>query len=191
MKHYLLVAPDVRQSVWLFYVDEPPGTGPRVRQPYLDLACPICRKIDEVAALTRGLEAGIKLGKRMPEFFHSEDNFPIVSAGFRSFLDSCQATGIKYYDLPSDERFFVAFPEVLFRLEQHPAAFRTEGHCQTCGRPSWSGFGSDLFPVPDGLETGALMFEGGPMLVVSERIADRVAKAKIKGPELHPYFKVN
>jgi hypothetical protein len=39
------------------------------------------------------------------------------------------------------------------------------------------------------------MFEEGPsaapMLVVSERIADRLAKAKIKGPELHPYFKVS
>jgi uncharacterized protein YbbC (DUF1343 family) len=54
--------------------------------------------------------------------------------------------------------------------------------------------GSELYPLRGDFVLGALQFERvtnvAPVWIVSEKIADSLKRAKLKGLEFHPYFKI-
>jgi hypothetical protein len=188
MRHYFLAARDVKKSVLLFF-----SCGRELRDRYRDLACPGCGRIDEFEALRRGIDAEISLPKKTPDFFNSDDHFPIVSKKFRSALSAVPDSAVQYYPFPSDPTHHVAIPTARFPTTAS-AAFRAEGKCGQCGRANWTGWGSELFQFSGEVAVCAFVFEemqcAEPVWLVSEEIAAVLKKSDLKGFDLHPYFKI-
>jgi hypothetical protein len=193
MKNYMLVPQDVRQSRYLF-LEVSLQHGAIVLEQYADLRCDQCGKIDEITALRRGISERIVFPKKMPDFFSSEESIPVVSTEMRSVLESAAPARIEYFSFPSDSRFCVAFPEELIPVDQVNKAFRTEGYCNKCKRVTWCGLGTELFPFRDDFVIGAFLFECAtnctPLWIVCEAVVKSLQKAKLKGLEFHPYFKI-
>src|SRR5262249_43289539 len=95
---------------------------------------------------------------------------------------------------PADDRFFVAFPKLLIPVSPENKAFRTEGLCPECNRVRNCVIGSELYPLRDDFLLGAFLFECAtnvtPLWIVCEEVVQLLKKAKLKGLELHPYFKI-
>ena len=95
MKNYIVVPQDVRQSRYLFFDVDLDGV--KTRESYLDLRCEECGKIDELAALRRGISDSVVFPKKMPDFFSSSEGIEIVSSRMRSVLDSVNNVEIWYF----------------------------------------------------------------------------------------------
>lgn len=192
MKNYMLIPQDVRQSRYLFF-DVDLG-GAKLREPYSDLRCEQCGKIDELTALRRGISDSVVFPKKMPDFFPSSEGIEIVSSGMRSLLESASNIEIWYFPFPSDDRFFVAVPKEMIPVGKGNKAFRTEGVCGKCNRVKECVFGSDLYPLRSDFVLGAFLFECAtnvtPLWIVCEHVVQSLKKANLEGLEFHPYFKI-
>ena len=60
MKLYNLVPTDSRYNEWLFWYQDEAGYV-RPSQFYADLVCELCGKLDEVAAINRGIDPNITI----------------------------------------------------------------------------------------------------------------------------------
>src|SRR5262249_36688629 len=115
----------------------------------------------------------------------------VVSSAMRDHLDSLTGVQVRYFPFPSDPRFFLAFPDMLIRVEKESNAIRSEGYCPLCRRVTWSGFGSEHSPLPKDFILGALPFENSagahPLWIACEDVVNSLKKATLKGIEIHPY----
>lgn len=191
MKNFMLIPEDVPRSQFVLFAEN----GTKVRDTYVDLRCSQCGKIDEFAALDRGVAEGIVFPKKMPDFFSSNEDLDIVSENMRRFLDSLDKVKVRYFPFPSDSRFFVAFPDEMIPVTADNKAFRVEGGwCPVCNRARECVIGSELHPLRSDFVLGALLFETvanvSPMWIVCEKVVDSLKQAKLKGLEFHPYFKI-
>lgn len=193
MKNFLVVSEDVRQSPYVFF-DFDRRYGLKIREQYLDLRCKECGKINEVEALERGIPAAIVISKKMPDFFSSSEGIKIVSRETRLVLDSINHVNIRYYPFPSDPKFFFALPENLIPVTTDNAAFRTEGYCSRCKRVGSCTLGPELYLLPADFVIGAFLFECEtnvtPLWLACEHVVISLKRAKLKGLEFHPYFKI-
>lgn len=188
MKNFMLSAKDIANPPRILF-DQ---VG--MRDIYLDLRCSQCGKIDEFAALSRGISEDIVFPKKVPDFLRSGEDFTIVSDTMRRVLDGLDNVAVRYFPFPSNARFFVAFPDEMVLSEENNKAFRVEGGCcSKCRRVSESVFGSELFPFRSDFVLGALLFERttnvAPMWIGCEKVVESLKQAKLKGLEFHPYFK--
>jgi len=188
----MLMPQDVPQSPFLLFDAE---NGMKMRDSYLDLRCSQCGKIDELAALGRGISEDIVFPKKMPDFFLSSEDISIVSSNMRGVLDALDKVKVRYFPFPSDSRFFVAFPDELIPVDKDNKAFRVEGGCCVeCKRVRECVFGSELYPLRSDFVLGALLFERvtnvSPLWIGCENIVTSLKRAKLKGLEFHPYFKI-
>ena len=132
MRLYNLVPTDNRYNDWLFwYVDE--GGYVRPRQFYADLVCGLCGKLDEVAAINRGIDPSVTI-KSKRDFIEMSDGIMIVSQHAKDVITGEGIKGLRYIPLP-DKKHFVPWPELRVKTDPSKAGFEYVGpRCGRCGR---------------------------------------------------------
>ena len=88
------------------------ASGGRSRVPremYKDLCCQVCRKIDEFAALARGLDPGIKI-KAKTDFVRCFDGPLCCSFRAADVIRGSGAWGVDIIPLPGDPNYFLLWP---------------------------------------------------------------------------------
>lgn len=132
MKYFELTPNDQRYTNWLFYRDT---DRIRLRDLYTDLQCPVCRKLDETAALAQGIEADVRL-MATDDYVISSDNFIVISARLLHLFASNGVSGFRTYPIPGDDRYVVAWPQLLVPTDKSRAGIEIQGPvCPKCGRP--------------------------------------------------------
>jgi len=137
VKYFELSAKDALDSSWILFRQPPPEGLVEVRARYADLACPECRKMDERAAVARGLEPDVRLQAR-GDWVTTDEGFTCCSARARQTLDEAGVAGLRYIPLPADARYLLVVPEEVVRvdLEAWKQCFEYGRPCPRCGRPS-------------------------------------------------------
>jgi len=77
MRLYNLVPADSRYNDWLFWYEDAAGCV-RPRRTYGDLVCPRCGKLDEPAAVARGIDAGVTIQAKR-DFIEMSDGLIVVA----------------------------------------------------------------------------------------------------------------
>lgn len=153
--HYYIIEPvDNCTNIWVLGYDDP-VLGHRLFDEYLDLICANCGKVDETAAVRRGVNSFVRVRSHRDakrDFIGTEDGFFLVSQRFKSVVSDARITGLEMINIPGDRRFLLALPTRVATnfasagLEVHPAygitPFRTSGsrletpdhRCTVCGR---------------------------------------------------------
>ena len=106
----------------------------RTRDRYADMKCPKCGKLDELSAIRRGIDDGIKL-KTQRDFFPNGDWLCCVSARFQQVYKEEQFTGLDFVEVPGAHGTAVVAP--LRRVKTDPARSGMKflgSPCEICGR---------------------------------------------------------
>lgn len=104
-----------------------------LRNRYADLACPRCKKFDEVEALRRGIEADIRVRSKRDVFANAE----WMTCVSRRFLDIAAEEGISGFESApiGQTGFSVLFPGVEAPVDVKLTSMRFIGvPCEHCGR---------------------------------------------------------
>lgn len=102
-------------------------------QAYEDLVCPKCKKIDEKAALERGVQANVTVKSRRA-FLGSADDFYIVNESSKAALLSLFAEEIDFFPIRSSLHF-VASAKTWVQPNPLDPGFRFgRDQCSKCGR---------------------------------------------------------
>ncbi len=118
---------------WLFFEDDENGRLV-VREEYGDLVCPACGKIDEAAALARGIGDGFRCRTDRDLVATSED-WLCASARFREFVEASRLEGLGFVPVPHSD-YHVVQPTTLVETDETAAGFENHRLCGTCGRYS-------------------------------------------------------
>src|SRR5262245_6265853 len=81
-----------------------------VMQQYADLVCQRCGKVDERAALARGIQASVTVKSKRP-FLGSDDDFYLLDERAKKAISGILPEYIEYYRLPSSP-YYVACAKV-------------------------------------------------------------------------------
>src|SRR5262249_5521850 len=87
-----------------------------VMEAYQDLVCQKCGKVNEMAALARGIQAGVVVKSKRP-FLGSADNFYLVDERGKEAFSAVVPERIDYYQIPSSA-FYVACAKIWFEPEE-------------------------------------------------------------------------
>jgi hypothetical protein len=106
---------------------------PIVTEEYQDLLCPKCGKVNEKAALVRGIQGGVVVKSKRP-FLASADDFYLLDERGKQVFSSVVPDQIDYYRIPSST-FYVAFAKECLEPDENDPGFRfVRGRCRQCGR---------------------------------------------------------
>jgi hypothetical protein len=132
MRLYNPVPTDSRYNEWLFwYQDEGGYVWPR--QFYADLVCSACGKLDEVAAINRGIDPSVTI-KSKRDFIGMTDGLISVSKRAKEVFIGEGVKGLRFIPLP-DEKHWVVWPEIRVKTDLSKAGFELVGpRCARCGR---------------------------------------------------------
>ena len=104
-----------------------------VMDEYQDLACKTCRKVNEKAALSRGIQEEVVVKSKRP-FLPAADDFYLVDERGKQIFSSVLPDEIDYYRIPSST-FYVASAKVWLQPEESDPAYRfLNGRCAECDR---------------------------------------------------------
>ena len=128
---------------WLF--DEPNSgnlivhscidDGPIVlRKRYKRMACPRCGKVDEYAAIRRGIDEDVRLRSRK-DITLTADGFICITPRVVEFFREHQFRGIDLLPLPNGKHF-VVMPAAWARYDTTSGQIQSRDPCQACGRYS-------------------------------------------------------
>jgi hypothetical protein len=168
MKLYNLIADDSPVNDWVFWYEDKMGVV-RPRQIYADLVCANCGKLDEIAAIARGIDQSTVIRSRR-DFIALADGFIAVTARFKELLEANGGRGLRFVGLPRGERWLL-WPEVRVHTDMPTAGFEFLGpQCSTCGRYREVCVGplSRSLAVPD-----------DPMTVFSSEIWNENARGRV------------
>ena len=98
MKLYNLVPVDSRFNDWLFWYEDTAGYV-RPRQVYADLVCSVCGKLDEVAAINRGIDPDITIRSKL-DFIEMSDGLIAAADCAREFFEEEGIRGLRFIQLP-------------------------------------------------------------------------------------------
>jgi hypothetical protein len=105
-----------------------------VMDEYADLVCAKCRKVDERAAFSRGIQDGVVINSKRP-FLASSDDFYVLDERAKCIFSAILPDVIDYFRIPSS-RFYVASAKIWRQPVETDAGFRfVGGNCKECGRP--------------------------------------------------------
>lgn len=105
-----------------------------VMEAYQDLVCQKCGKVNEMAALARGIQAGVVVKSKRP-FLGSADNFYLVDERGKEAFSAVVPERIDYYQIPSSA-FYVACAKIWFEPEESNPGFQfVRARCKVCSRP--------------------------------------------------------
>jgi len=100
---------------------------------YQDLACEKCRKVDEKAALARGIQAEVVVRSKRP-FLGSSDSFYLLDQRSKEVFATVLRDEIDYFRIPSSP-YYVATAKVWLQPEETDPGFRFgRDKCKECGR---------------------------------------------------------
>jgi len=132
MRLYNLVPTDNRYNDWLFWYEDEAGYV-RPRNFYADLVCGLCGKLDEVAAINRGIDPSVTI-KSKRDFIEMSDGIMTVSLHAKEVIIGEGVKGLRFIPLP-DQKHWVPWPEVRVKTDLSKAGFEFEWpRCSRCGR---------------------------------------------------------
>jgi hypothetical protein len=157
----------------LFFFGMPEGISKKSRKNrgrpvhamYRDLACKRCGKLDELAALRRGVDPSVQVPDG-PDMWVSSEWLRVVSVPFLECLLSVPGVDLEVFRIPSTDRFRIIYPRKLFLpdgplplsspITRQTTPFQmTRGPCKVCGRVSEISIREELYPIsPDTVLAG-------------------------------------
>lgn len=100
---------------------------------YDDLVCKTCHKVDERAALLRGIQKEVVVQSRRP-FLGSSDDFYLLDERSKQVFSALLPDCIDYFRIPSGT-FYVAWAKKCLQPEETDPGYRfLNGRCKECGR---------------------------------------------------------
>jgi hypothetical protein len=134
LKLYNLVPTDSPVNDWLFWYEDNAGYV-RPREIYADLVCAVCGKLDEEAAISRGIDSSVAIRSKR-DFIEMRDGLISASMRLRDAFNEEGLMGVRFIPLP-DGNHSVLLPEVRVATDLNTAGFEFVGpKCATCGRYS-------------------------------------------------------
>ena len=132
MRLYNLVPADSPVNDWLFWYEDDAGFL-RPRQSYADLVCRACGKLDEIAAIKRGIDPGVTIKSRR-DIIELSDGQIAVSGRAREVFQHAGIKGLRFIQIPNGNRT-VLWPDVRVRTDPNTAGFEfVDPKCYACGR---------------------------------------------------------
>jgi hypothetical protein len=104
-----------------------------VMEEYQDLVCQKCGKVDEKAALVRGIRPGIVVKSKRP-LIPSEDDFYLVNERGKKVFSEIVPDEIDYYRIPASDFYVASARTWLQPREGDPGVRFLGGRCNACGR---------------------------------------------------------
>jgi hypothetical protein len=109
-----------------------------VMDEYQDLVCRKCGKVNEKAALTRGIQPEVVVKSKRP-YLLSADDFCLVDERGKDAFSRILPNELEYFPIPSSRfyvsRFYVASARVsLHPVDSDPGYRFLSGRCHECGR---------------------------------------------------------
>jgi hypothetical protein len=157
---------------------------------YSDLVCKTCHKVDEKAALARGVQNSIVITSKR-SFILSSDFFYIVSHRIQQLLGSITDL-IDFIPIPATN-FFIASPRLRVEPIEIDPGFRFGGaRCVECRRPREVVWGKVPPRLCDAAQVSSVNLEGQlgarAVWLVSEEVANGLKKVKsqITGMVIRP-----
>ncbi len=189
-----------RHEVFLLRERDPPRTGPlRFRSMYADLVCRKCHRVNEWAALNRGVSDEFALPPLKRDAITTCDDFLVVTKRLHDALARVPGLDVHTFKVPSSPDHIVLFPKRQF----HPPpdarvytpveppqlgdAFQVRGRpCRKCGRIGMMTFWLHWFNVPpDVVLAGAMIEVGRPGVsiewIASQAVGDVITQGRFTG----------
>lgn len=151
-----------------------------VMQEYQDLVCQKCGRVNEKAALARGIQASVLI-KSKPPFLGSADSFYLLDERSKHVFSDALPDQIDYYRIPSSA-FYVVSARVWLEPEEADPGFRfVRARCKQCGRPGEVIWGKSPPTIARSEALFSMNLEGTQgareTWIVSEAIANQLNKA--------------
>jgi len=195
MKYYTLYPEDTQNADWLFFKDDR-NDHLTIRSEYKDLACSLCGKLNEEAAIQKGI-AGDFIIKSKLDWHGSFDDQIIVTKRFKDIVESENFQGLNFISIPNDSDRFLVLCTCLVSTNEEMAGFENNNLCSKCGRYEERLVG----PLLQGMElpSSDLTFFASEIanenskvsyrpIFASETIIKILKKWKIKGLDIVPAF---
>jgi hypothetical protein len=131
VKLYNLIPVDSYFDNWLFRYEDTAGFL-RPRAMYADLLCPVCRKLDEIAAIKRGIDPAVTIKSRC-DVIELTDGLIATSGRATAAFQNQGIKGLRFIQIPGGNHS-VVWPEVLVRTDLNTAGFQFGPKCRACGR---------------------------------------------------------
>src|SRR5262249_43106502 len=123
---------DSRLNEWLFWYEDADGYR-QPKQIYSDLVCAKCGKLDEVAAINRGIDPDVTIRSKR-DFIGTSDGFKVVTSRAIEAFREDKIKGLRFIQL-SDGNHSVLWPEVRVPTDLSKAGMQFVGpKCDRCGR---------------------------------------------------------
>jgi hypothetical protein len=130
--YYQISSHDSRQSPFVLRVIDSDGKCV-VRPAYRDLVCQKCKKVDEKAALARGISGDVRVKSDRP-FLLSMDDFYLVDERARAVLSSLLSGVIEFHPIPAAGYCVASATRWLVPEPSNPGLRFAGGRCRECGR---------------------------------------------------------
>ena len=118
-----------------------------VMEQHEDLVCKKCGKVDEKAALARGIQPEVVIESKRP-FLGSLDDFYVLDDRSKKEFSRILPDELEYYPIPSSS-YSVASAKVWSQPEEADPGFKFEtGKCKECGRPKGVYLGKSPPTIP-------------------------------------------
>jgi len=164
---------DVPQSVPLFRREDSKGRM-EYRPRYQDLVCRECGKLDELVALSRGIDEDISFSI-IRDMCLSFENLYIVSDRLRYIVTEIKGSDVTFVPFPSAPGYYVIMPHCLIRPQEGDTAFRLLRKCGECGRYGEIIWGKGVPHIMISAPLGAVCLESSlgimPILFATDEVA--------------------
>jgi hypothetical protein len=121
---------DQRVDNWLLFDIAPKK---HVKPSYAHLQCPKCGKVDELAAVSSGVERGIRIHSRR-NWVVTEDGILCVRRKTFDTLLTVGAKGLEPVVIPDDDRWLALLPTVWAHVDMVSSGIELHDQCDHCGR---------------------------------------------------------
>jgi hypothetical protein len=132
MNYYWIAAGDQVVNNWLIYYQEA-DQSLKLRPKYTDLECKICGKVDEYAALKRGVDRDVRIISET-NVVGTDDGFIVFDTSIVASLKAAGVTGVDYDPLPGDSRYSIVLPRHFARIDLATSGVSRRNLCKVCGR---------------------------------------------------------
>lgn len=104
---------------------------------YKDIACPKCLKVDEDAAIGRGI---VPFEFRTSfDYVASSDGFLCVSTRVKQAIEQSHFVGLEFHKVTTKGGVVIYLAVCNIFVSANEAEFRFEDRCSSCGRWGWTG----------------------------------------------------
>ena len=131
MKYYWLTPKDQKRNNWILHRETTSGVS--LRSEYADLQCNKCLKVDELAAIERGIDADVSIHSRS-DFLTSDDGLVAVSKRFRDSLASHNVSSVSFVSIPASGNYFIMLPNSFAPIISDNVGMEFHRECPACGR---------------------------------------------------------